>query len=94
MQETPTAEDSVGLFVWDLDAELLHFCQSRLALMLSNATNLLNRHDDLDGVKAVKTEVVVEVSLAVELEHVSMHPLRPHVSIGSYLRGILNLCIR
>ena len=75
MQETPTAEHSVSLLVWDLDAELLHFCQSRPALILSNATNLLNRHDNLDGVKAVKTEVVVEVSLAVELEHVSMRPL-------------------
>ena len=94
MQETPTAEHSVSLLVWDLDAELLHFCQSRPALILSNATNLLNRHDNLDGVKAVKTEVVVEVSLAVELEHVSMRPLRSDVSIGSYLRGILDLCIR
>lgn len=62
--------------------------------MSSNATDLLNRHDDLDGVKAVKTEVVVEVSLAVELEHVSMRPVRPGLSIGSYLRGILDLCIR
>ena len=94
MQETHTAEDGVSLLVWDLNAELLHFCQSRLAPMLSNATDLLNRHDDLDGVKAVKTEVVVEVSLAVELEHVSMRPLRPSVSIGSYLGGILDLCIR
>jgi hypothetical protein len=94
LQEKPTAEDGVSLLVWDLNAELLRFCQSRLVPMSSNATDLLNRHDDLDGVKAVKTEVVVEVSLAVELEHVSMRPVRPGLSIGSYLRGILDLCIR
>jgi hypothetical protein len=94
LQKKPTAEDGVSLLVWDLNAELLRFCQSRLVPMSSNATDLLNRHDDLDGVKAVKTEVVVEVSLAVELEHVSMRPVRPGLSIGSYLRGILDLCIR
>jgi hypothetical protein len=91
LQKKPTAEDGVSLLVWDLNAELLRFCQSRLVPMSSNATDLLNRHDDLDGVKAVKTEVVVEVSLAVELEHVSMRPVRPGLSIGSYLRGILDL---
>lgn len=48
-------------------------------------TNLLNRHNDLYGVEAVKTEVVVEVRLGVELDSVSLHPLESHASIGIYL---------
>lgn len=60
----------------------------------SNATNLLNRHNDLYGVEAVKTEVVVEVRLAVELDCVSVRPLKSCISIGSYLGSVLDLCIR
>jgi hypothetical protein len=63
--------DGVSLLVWDLNAELLYRRQGCLALLLSSATNLLNRHNDLYGVEAVKTEVVVEVRLAVELVTVS-----------------------
>ncbi len=63
----PTAVDGVGLLVWDLDAELLHCRQSRHAHAQCHATNLLNRHNDLHGVEGVKTEVVVEVRLAVKL---------------------------
>lgn len=63
--------DGVGLLVWNLDAELLYRRQGCFALLLSNATNLLNRHNDLYGVEAVETEIVVEVRLAVELVIVS-----------------------
>lgn len=90
-QKTHTAVDGVGLLVWDLDAELLCCRQSCLALVLSNATDLLNRHDDLYGVEAVKTEVVVEVRLAVELERVSLCPIGSSISIGRYLGGVLDL---
>ena len=63
--------DSIGLLVWDLNAELLCCCQRCPWRRSSNATHLLNRHNDLYGVEAVKTEVVVEVRLAVELVIVS-----------------------
>lgn len=84
-QTTHTAVNSVGLLVWDLNAELLCYRQICPAPALSNATNLLNRHNDLYGVEAVKTEVVVEVRLAVELGYVSLRPDKTNVSIGSYL---------
>lgn len=86
-----TAVDGVGLLVWDLDAELLCCRQLCSAPALPTATNLLNRHDDLYGVETVKTEVVVEVRLAVELGYVSLRAYASNTSIGSYLRGILNL---
>lgn len=69
-----TAVNGVGLLVWDLNAEFLYCCQRCHAHPLSNATDLLDRHDDLYGVERIKTEVVVEVRLAVELQNVSVRP--------------------
>lgn len=90
----PTAVNGVSLLVWDLNAELLCCCQRGHARPPSNATNLLNRHDNLYGVEGVKTEVVVEVRLAVELQNVSLRSAMSCISIGSYLRGVLDLRIR
>lgn len=63
--------DSVGLLVRNLDAEFLQSRQSRSCTHTSRKTHLLNRHNDLYGVEAVKTKVVVEVRLDVKLQSIS-----------------------
>jgi hypothetical protein len=55
-----TTVDGIGLLVRDLNAEFLTESATAFAL-LKHQTNLLNGHDDLYGVKAVETQVVVEV---------------------------------
>lgn len=65
--ESPTAVNSIGLLVGDLNAEFLQYSQLALPHAASIATNLLNCHDYFYGIQAVKTKVVVEVGLGIEL---------------------------
>lgn len=73
VQECHTAVDSIGLLVGDLNAKFLY---ARLIIKLPLGkhvtTNLLNCHDDLDGVQAVESKVVGEVCGGGELLRVSM----------------------
>lgn len=62
-----TAVDSIGLLVGDLNAELLYWRQSCFCISISSATNLLNSHNNLDGVQAVKSKIVGEVCGGGEL---------------------------
>lgn len=82
-----TTVDGIRLFVWDLDAELLRYCQICLCCRLVTMTNLLNCHNHLDGVETVKSEVVVEVRLAVQLNCVSLS-LRWGPMVGERLRMV------
>jgi hypothetical protein len=63
--------DSVGLLVRDLNAEFLLLYQRLSGEESRKAANLFNSHDHFDGVETIKTEVVVEVRLGVELSIMS-----------------------
>lgn len=68
-----TAVDLVGLLVGDLDAELLLVQLSETCTVpvfsegKNSSTYLLDGHHHLDGVQAVKTEIVGEVGNTVDL---------------------------
>lgn len=68
-----TAVDLVGLLVGDLDAELLLVQLSETCTVpvfseeKNSSTYLFDGHHHLDGVQAVKTEIVGEVRNAVDL---------------------------
>ena len=70
MYRVRTAVDGIGLLVGDLNAELL--LQVRTIISFPKARQqsiyLLNGHHDLNGIQAVKTEVICEVGAGVDLE--------------------------
>jgi hypothetical protein len=70
--------DSIGLLVRNLNAEFLFACQRLSGAESRRAANLFNGHDHFYGVETIKTEVVVEVRLGVELWKISAsYPSNP-----------------
>ena len=86
--------DSIGLLVWDLNAELLQCRQILLPYIASVVTNLLDRHNHLYSIQTVETEVVVEVRLGVKLHYMSLNSLNCSETSGIYLGSVLDLYLR
>ena len=86
-----TAVDSIGLLVGNLNTELLQTCQFRLKGIPFMLTDLLNGHDHLYSIETIKTEIVVEVRLAVKLDNVSLGMCEIRQTMRGYLGSILNL---
>ena len=86
--------NGIGLLVGNLNAEFLRHCQLPLPHAARIATDLLNRHDYFYGIQAVKTEVVVEVGLGVELCKISNCFTEWLCEAGNYLGGVVNLRLR